>query len=111
MQDLIKESESEFEEKLNKRVEKGGFTYLYETRDEIDSQSILDWHTKQMEKAYNKGREDSFNKTDDIKNYEYCFKCKKNTQNRLLDGEMTCYMCCWRRRLGRELLGNNTNII
>lgn len=29
-----------FDERLKKRIEKGGFTYLYENRDEIDTEAI-----------------------------------------------------------------------
>lgn len=50
MQDLIKQSASEFEKKfslLEDDPETRGIT-----------KGILDWHTKQMEKAYNKGRSD-----------------------------------------------------
>lgn len=61
MDELLKQSASEFNKKLDKRVEDDGFTYLYESRDEIDSQAVLDWCTKQMQLAYEKGREDGIN--------------------------------------------------
>ncbi len=56
MQDLIKESASEFEEKFPTVYAITGWNKIDETEDL--KPSILNWHTKQMEKAYNKGRGD-----------------------------------------------------
>lgn len=55
MQDLIKESVSEFEEKFDAFPE-NPIDYMIK-KEIIDS--IKDWHTKQMEKAYNKGRQET----------------------------------------------------
>ncbi len=52
MQDLIKESANEFEEICRKGLIENA---------SIDTDEVLDWHTKQMEKAYEKGKTNLLN--------------------------------------------------
>ncbi len=54
MQDLLKQSASEFKAKFIEDTVMTGVRLV----ERSDGKAILDWHTKQMEKAYNKGRED-----------------------------------------------------
>lgn len=112
MQDLIKESASELEnlpcinynlyfgspadraDKFDNEGEKVQITY-----DEA-IQQILDWHTKQMEKAYEKGRENE--------RKEAINKITTYAETRLSD-----YMNDWQASDVVEMakLINNTNII
>lgn len=66
MQDLIKESASEF------RAQVDNYDSIFWTKngneednDCLSEEAILDWHTKQMEKAYNKGRSDERNEAEE----------------------------------------------
>ena len=88
MQDLIKQSESE--EKISNLM-KEWFTTHYDFDDRTELvKEILNWHTKQIELAYNKGREESSscntlctNRKDtyhewNMRNNKECY-CKSNT--------------------------------
>lgn len=59
MQDLIKESASEFINDIDNYVDYHGEADKEDIEPFIQKDNILDWHTKQMEKAYEKGREKS----------------------------------------------------
>lgn len=60
LKDIQEKGEKEFYEKSDKRVEKGGFTYLYENRDELNLETIKDFLHQQTTLAYQAGREEVF---------------------------------------------------
>ena len=49
MNKLIQEAIERFNQKLGLREEKGGFTYLYEGRDELSSEAIKDFLKTELE--------------------------------------------------------------
>ncbi len=61
MNELLKQSASDFDENIKvfsapvPNDTNGIYTFV------VDKQEVLDWHTKQMQLVYEKGREDGIN--------------------------------------------------
>lgn len=54
----LKQMHERFDERLKKRVEKGGFTYLYENRDELDPEAIKSFTESEIQLARKEAQEE-----------------------------------------------------
>jgi len=58
LKDIQEQGAKEFYEKSDIRVEKGGFTYLYENRDELNLETIIDFLNQQTTIAFQAGEKE-----------------------------------------------------